>query len=284
MRPVLGLGVDYQRNGAQNLRRLGARLAGRLSHVSVVALLDGKEARSFQSIFPGLPVIHHLSGVAPCDSRGPHLDTLRAQDQISCQIGAVWCGEDIGTWSIGPYDIPYFAPPLFEESVADLIGERIGVVIDSASVAFLAEVPSCSFVAGRMSLGAFFHRIVERSGCGVVLDLSHVFSYALYVGRDPLEVLDSLPLDAVWEIHVAGGKISPRYDYLYIDSHDDPIIPQVDALLVAALSRCSHLRAVTYEIGTKLSDDDIEGEIDRLERLLHAHDYVSDLHPVEAEA
>ncbi|MCH9687308.1 MAG: DUF692 family protein [Deltaproteobacteria bacterium] len=277
MRPVLGLGVDYQHNGPQMLQRLQQRFGDRLSHVSVVALIDTAQAADFREIFSGLPVIHHLSGVAPADTYGPSLDVLRRQDEISRELDAAWCGEDIGAWSLGPYAIPYFAPPLFEASVADLVADRIRAVMDRSSVAFLAEIPSCSFVVGRLTLGEFFHRLVDRSGCGVVLDISHVFSYALYRGLDPLEVLESLPLDAVWQIHIAGGRISDEQSYYYIDSHDDLILPEVEALLEAALSRCHELRAITYEIGTKLSDDVLDQEMTRVETLLRARSYQSRL-------
>ena len=140
--------------------------------------------------------------------------------------------------------------------------------MNGSSVPFLAEVPSCSFTVGRLSLGEFFHRIVRISGCGIVLDVSHVLSYALSTGRRPADVLDSLPLDAVVEVHVAGGRINKSYPFRYIDSHSDPVMDDVLDLLGHAVERCAGLRAVTYEIGMQLTAQMLAHDFERIEVVL----------------
>ncbi|WOB11352.1 DUF692 family multinuclear iron-containing protein [Piscinibacter gummiphilus] len=266
--PRVGFGLDFQLQPPSVMRRLADRFKGRLSHVSVVAMINEQDAKQFKQIFAGLPLVHHLSNVAPGDADGPHLDRLDHLDSLSQQMGAVWCGEDIGAWSIGPYDIPYFAPPLFERDVAQLIGERVATVERRSSVPFLAEIPSCSFVAGRISLGEFFHEIVERSGCKLVIDVSHVFSYALYTGQEPRDVLQSLPLGHVWEAHIAGGGAKPSEPYYYVDNHTDLILPEVADLLAQLVASAPSLRAVTYEFSEATPDDQVDEELTRLERLL----------------
>ncbi len=273
--PLVGFGLDFNLQPPAIMRRLHERFGHRLSHCSVVAMETVQDAETFREIFKGLPLVHHLSNVAPGDADGPHLDRLEQLDQLTRTLDAAWCGEDIGAWCIGPYAIPYFAAPLFEREVAQLIGERVASVIAKSSRPFLAEVPSCSFVAGRLTLGEFFHQVVERSGCGMVLDVSHVFSYALYQGLAPEAVFESLPLDAVWECHIAGGRPDPKNPTVYIDNHHDRILPEVVELLSLAAARCKNLKAVTFEFAAKTPDDQVDAELTRLEQALSAQNFTA---------
>ena len=273
--PLVGFGLDFNLQPPATMRRLHEKFGHRLSHCSVVAMETVGDAETFRDIFKGLPLIHHLSNVAPGDAHGPHLDRLEQLDVLTRTLNAAWCGEDIGAWCIGPYAIPYFAAPLFEREVAELIGTRVASVIAKSSRPFLAEVPSCSFVAGRMSLGEFFHELVSRSGCGVVLDVSHVYSYALYQGLAPEAVLASLPLDAVWECHIAGGRADAKNPSVYIDNHFDRILPEVVELLGLAAARCPNLKAVTYEFAAKCTDEQVDAELSRLEQALSAQNFTA---------
>lgn len=269
--PVVGFGIDaqYAERYPYGLQDLCLRYHDRLTHLSVVSLRNVQQAEWFKGeCAKDLPVIHHLSNVAPADVDGPHLNHLEFLDDISRNLEAIWSCEDVGIWSLGPYGIPYFAPPVFEPEAADNIAEGIRSVLERSSIDFLAEIPSCSFLIGKMSLGDFFHRLVERAKCRLVLDVGHVYSYALFRGEDPGAVLQSLPLSAVRELHVAGAKISPRYEYRYIDTHSDPILKEVEELLLLAVEMCPELRCITFELGFSIAADLIDSELDRLEKTL----------------
>ena len=141
-------------------------------------------------------------------------------------------------------------------------------MLPSLHVPFLAEVPTCSFVAGDMPLGEFFTRIVDVSGCKVVLDLGHLVSYCLYRDESIKRVLSGFPLSAIWEFHIAGAKINDSHPYRYIDTHSDPVLPAVYRALSLGLALCPNVRAITYEIGNRLKLDHIEKELDLLDQAI----------------
>ena len=160
MQAAIGLGLDYQhrRSYGIGLDQLFSRFAGRLSHVSIVGLLNNSEADEFKQT-TDMPILHHFTGVAPAGVNGTQLRAVRHQSAISSRLDALWCLEDIGIWNIGPYGIPYFAPPVLCRSVLESAISGINVIQQEVDIPFLAELPSCSFVVGDMSLERFFSGI-----------------------------------------------------------------------------------------------------------------------------
>ncbi|QRR07701.1 DUF692 family protein [Burkholderia sp. MS455] len=272
---AIGLGLDFQhRHGyGQPLAPLLESLTSRLSHLSIVGLLTYSEARQFRGM-TSLPLVHHFTGVAPAGAVGINLDALHAQCAISDTLDAVWCLEDIGIWNIGPYHIPYFAPPVLCQAVLDQTVSGIATIQHESAIPFLAGLPSCSFVAGDLTLDAFFNQLTDRTGCGIVLDVSHVFSYARYCAREPFDLLNALPLEHAVEIRVAGGSIHPQYAWRYRDTHSEPIAAPVLALLDTAIGRCPNLRAITYEIGSGIAPELVSEEITRLQEIANRHRFV----------
>ncbi|MEI3807903.1 DUF692 family multinuclear iron-containing protein [Agrobacterium sp. CCNWLW32] len=272
IKPLLGLGLDAQYfhrypNGVVDLCE---RYRDHLSHLSIVSLSSILKADKFvRECSKGLPVVHHLPGIAPANPDGPNLERLRRLNPVTEALDARWVCEDIAIWSIGPYSIPYFTPPIFEPEIADYIAQGIKEIQSISSAPFCAEVPSCAIVVGNMPFGEFFHSIVSQTNCRMVADVSHVYSYAIATKQNPLDVLVSLPLDAVWEIHISGGHIDPKSDQRYIDTHSETIPDPIIALLSEAVSKCMNLKAVTYEVGVGLSEMDIDDDVNRLVRTLN---------------
>jgi len=60
--------------------------------------------------------------------------------------------------------------------------------------------------AGEMSDGAFVAAVAEAADCGIVLDLHNL--WANETERPPAggAVLAELPLERIWEVHLAGGS------------------------------------------------------------------------------
>ncbi|MEU6373903.1 DUF692 family multinuclear iron-containing protein [Streptomyces sp. NPDC046909] len=272
----LGFGLDwqYRDNYPQSMAELRTKYDGRLSHLSCVSLPSAADARVFMDeCARGLPVVHHLPGVAPAAPGGPNLELYQRLEPVSDILDAVWTCEDIGLWSIGPYPLPYFTPPLFERDIADHVVEGIRTLHALGSRPFVPEIPSCTLAIGRLSLGEFFHRVTDGADCDLLLDVAHVFSYAVAVGRPYEQVLRSLPLDRVVEIHVAGGYIDPTFDNRYLDTHSHAVAPAVIDLLQEAVTASSRLRAVTYEIGVGLDAGNLDDDFGRVEAVLAEADW-----------
>ncbi|GAA1102021.1 DUF692 family multinuclear iron-containing protein [Tsukamurella strandjordii] len=76
----------------------------------------------------------------------------------------------------------------------------------------------------------YLRELVDRTGVGLVLDLANLYASCLARGLDPLAELRRYPLEAVAYVHIAGGRFDGE---LYLDTHADPIRPEVLELLAA---------------------------------------------------
>lgn len=273
----IGLGLDFQHLGSYGIpfRDLILACEYKLSHYSIVAITNVKEAERFKKISSGTPLIHHFTGVAPGGVNGVNLKQLESQSRISKLLEAKWCVEDLGIWNIGPYSIPYFAPPVLCVETLESTIREIKLLKASSDVDFLPEVPSCSFVIGSVGLGDFFSEIVKSCECNIVLDISHVFSYAIYFDVPLIEALNRFPLKAVKEFHVAGGSVHPGHKWRYRDTHSEPILPQVLELLEIAIPLCPKLQAITYEIGVGLPVSMLSTEIRLLNEVCNKVGFVA---------
>ncbi|MCS7704473.1 DUF692 domain-containing protein [Pseudomonas aeruginosa] len=103
----------------------------------------------------------------------------------------------------------------------------------------LLENPSTyvEFASSTMCEGDFLAEIIRRTGCGLLLDVNNVYVSCINHNRDPLAVLQSMPLGAVGQIHLAGfaEEVDEDGGTLLIDSHGAPVAEAVWRLYEAAL-------------------------------------------------
>jgi len=96
-----------------------------------------------------------------------------------------------------------------------------------------------AFQHATMSEIEFLRAVVNRTGCGLLLDVSNVYVCSVNHGFDPIAYVDLFPLEHVREIHLAGfseDRGDPE-DPLLIDTHDRTVADPVWALYDRILER-----------------------------------------------
>jgi hypothetical protein len=102
----------------------------------------------------------------------------------------------------------------------DILGMQIG--IENAS--YYVAPPNAE-----MTEAEFVSAIVEESGCYFHLDVNNVYVNSQNFNFDPITYLQSLPLEKVAYMHVAGHYVEE--DGLIIDTHGAKVIDPVWQLL-----------------------------------------------------
>ncbi|MGJ8622604.1 MAG: MNIO family bufferin maturase [Yoonia sp.] len=162
--------------------------------------------------------------------------------------------------------LPYTAKTL------DRVASHITQVQDTIGRQMLLENPSSylGFAESTMSETDFLRALVQRTGCGLLLDVNNVFVSATNLKTAPQAYIDDFPLHAVGEIHLGGHDEDEDETGapLLIDSHGRPVVDPVWALLDYTLAR-SGPKPVLIEWDTDVPDWPVlANEIARAEQAL----------------
>ena len=161
--------------------------------------------------------------------------------------------------------------PYVTESIR-LLAERIDHVQQVLGRELLVENVSsyCTFAASTMPEWEFVCEVLERSGCGLLLDLNNVFVNARNHDFDPAVYLAAMPWGRVKEVHLAGYDES---DGVLIDTHGRHVQQAVWDLFATWLPRLQSEARVLVEWDTDLPTLDVLlAEAAKAGQLLSAHE------------
>lgn len=198
--------------------------------------MGGRSARQLELISERYPLVCHglsldLGGPRPLDQT-----LLQRVRDFMCRHDVAlytehlsWCGDDGHLYDLLPIPMTGDAVRWVADRIRqaqDILGQRIG--IENASAYLIppgAEMDEASFVRA----------VVEEADCWLHLDVNNIYVNSRNFGFDPHAYLQSLPLERVCYIHVAGHFVEP--DGLLIDTHGADVIDPVWALLAEAYRR-----------------------------------------------
>ena len=148
-------------------------------------------------------------------------------------------------------------PLPYTDATLSRVADHIAQVQDTLGRQMLLENPSSylAFSESTMAEADFLAAIVQRTECGLLLDVNNVFVSATNLNLGAHAYIDLYPLEAVGEIHV-GGHAEDHDDHgapLLIDSHGDAVADPVWALLEYTLAR-SGPKPVLVEWDTDVPD------------------------------
>jgi len=106
-------------------------------------------------------------------------------------------------------------------------------------VSYLPPLP------GELPDGEFVAAVAEAADCGILLDLHNVLCNARNGRQSVAAFLDAVPLDRVWEIHLAGGESEAGF---WLDSHSGLAEGELVEIAAALIPRLPRLRAMIFEI------------------------------------
>lgn len=126
---------------------------------------------------------------------------------------------------------------------------------------------------GEMPDGEFLANVAEQADCGILLDMHNLWCNERN-GRQPVrEVLASLPLDRVLEVHLAGGD---DHEGFWLDAHSGLVPKELLELCFEWFPRFPNLKAVMFEvipdylIAKDISTDQLYAQMHTIKQLWHS--------------
>ena len=153
------------------------------------------------------------------------------------------------SWSAsdGVHYIPDLLPIPYTEEAFDVVTKNINRAQDVLQRQILVENPSSylGFVDSTILEWDFLAGLYKATGCGLLLDVNNIFVSAHNHDFDAHTYLESLPVDSVKEIHLAGYSIENiEGKEVYIDTHGQRVYDGVWKLYEQAIERFGALPTI----------------------------------------
>ncbi|HEY3443646.1 MAG TPA: DUF692 domain-containing protein [Paludibaculum sp.] len=162
---------------------------------------------------------------------------LRRLKSLTRRTGTPWLTDHLAWGSIDGRYTHDLLPMPYTLEAARLTSRRIRQAQDFLEVPIAVENVSsyAEYVDSEMTEWEFLNEVVERAGCGILLDVNNIYVSSRNHDFDPYEYVNAVDPARVMQIHIAGHT---EYQRFILDTHDHPVIEPVWALYRRALERC----------------------------------------------
>lgn len=191
----------------------------------------------------GMPIASSLG--LDEDQQEPFLQSIR-------QLQPAWVSEHLSFLRAkggeGTYPTGFLLPPVQSAATVKLAVQnirRFKSLLGGLPFAFENGPNYLQPLRGELPDGEFLARIAEEADCGLLLDMHNLWCNHLNGRQSIGEVLASLPLERVWEIHLAGGDYYQGY---WLDAHSGTVPDRLMEICFDWVPRMPNLRAIIFEI------------------------------------
>lgn len=226
--------------------------------VDVVEVIPGEavdassvHARALSTLSREMPVILHSIDLGPAATTLVEVKRVEKLARLIERIRPESWSEHLAFVRAGGIEIGHLAAPPRDPATVDgtltnldTLARITGIAPEIENIATIIDPPGST-----MTEEAWLGAILRGGANGWLLDLHNVYANAVNFGFDPLEFLNSLPLDRVRTIHLAGGKWieDARARRRYLDDHLHPVPDPVYGLLEHVARRVSQSLTVILE-------------------------------------
>ena len=199
----------------------------------------GKPLATLETLRCDYPIAMH--GVAMSIGAAAGLDRayLARVKQLAQRLDPLWVSDHLCWTGVPPNVLHDLYPvPYSEESARLLIG-HIRQAQDILERRLVLENVSSYVRYGSSSVTEwdFLAHVVQEADCELLLDVNNVYVSSVNHGFSAEAYLQAMPAARVRQLHLAGHS---RSDGHIIDTHDQPVAPEVWALYARACQRFPH--------------------------------------------
>ena len=183
-----------------------------------------------------------------------YLDRLRS---LAATVEPAWVSDHLCWTGVGERNAHDLLPlPYTEEALAHVV-RRVSQVQERLGRRIALENVSSylTYNSSGMTEWEFLAEAAERADCGILLDINNIFVSAFNHRFDPAAYIESIPVERVWQFHLAGHS---DYGGYLLDTHDHAVRDEVWDLYRGAVDRFG-------DVATLVEWDDNIPEWDRLE-------------------
>ena len=200
----------------------------------------GAPLRELETVRRDWPLSLHGVGLSLGSADGIDRDHLERIAALTDRIAPALVSEHLSWSTAGGAYLNDLLPLPYTDEMLEIVARNLDAMQACLKRRVLIENPS-SYLAYRASImteAEFLAALVRRTGCGVLCDVNNIFVSNWNVGGNARAYLDTLPAEAVGEIHLAGHSLSGADGvWVMIDDHGSQVSGAVWSLYEAAVRR-----------------------------------------------
>jgi uncharacterized protein (UPF0276 family) len=207
--------------------------------------LSGAAEETLRRVRAAYPISLHATGLSLGSVGGVDPDHLAAVAALAERIEPGLVSDHLSWSAVDGLCLPDLLPLPYTDEALAVVARNIDQAQSALRRPILIENPSVylAFQGVDYEEGDFLAALVERTGCGVLLDVNNVSVSAFNLGEDAgrrlKKLLDAIPPEAIGEIHLAGHAVQRQEDgsVVRIDDHGSAVSAEVLDLFATAIAR-----------------------------------------------
>lgn len=154
------------------------------------------------------------------------MDYMKKLKALARKTKTPWFSDHLCWTKAGAHHYHDLLPLPYTEEAVIHMAEKARIAQDYLEIPFGIENLSAvaEFTASQMPEWEFYRRVVEKSGCWMMLDVNNIYVSSRNHHFDPNDYVNGLDLSRICQIHLAGHTDKGLY---VLDTHDHHVCQEV---------------------------------------------------------
>jgi uncharacterized protein (UPF0276 family) len=243
--PVLGVGLGFREPFLAELFRHRDRVD--FLEITADHYMDAspEKVAELDLLASEFPIIPHGLDLSLGSADGIDEDYLSALAEIVARLDPPWWSEHIAFTRAGGVSIGHLAPLPWTREAVDVVVNNVERVQSRIRTPLILENITATMIVppSEMDEVEFLTAVLDQTGCGLLCDVTNLYTNAVNHRQDLADLLARWPWDRVVQLHFAGGN---WHDGTLLDSHSHATPPEIWTVLGAAVAHAP-IRGIILE-------------------------------------
>ncbi len=194
--------------------------------------------KKLQKISERYPISFHCISLSIGSESLPSREHLQSMKNLMNEVDPFVISDHLSWNTLKGHGYNDLYPLQLTDSSLQRVARHIDILQDFFQRQLLVENPSTylTFKGDLYSEPEFLNTLVEKTGCGILLDVNNLYVQSVNHGWSTSDYLNDLNWNAVNEIHLAGHVKLSDGNFL-IDTHNQPVCQEVWNLYKGAIQQ-----------------------------------------------
>ena len=266
-KPFLGFGLGLRTEHYEDILEQKPQQIDWFEIISENYMVEGgKPLYYLDAIREHYPMVMHGVSMSLGTTDPIDYGYLKKLKNLIQRIEPLWFSDHLCWTGVDHKNMHDLLPLPYTEEAVNHLAERISKVQDYIGRQMLIENLSSyvTYSDDVMTEWEFLSAIAEKADCYLLLDVNNIYVSSFNHNFDPIEYLEGVPAERVWQHHLAGHTNEGN---LIIDTHDQDIIDPVWALYEETAKRLGPVSTMIERDGNIPPLADLLDELERARRI-----------------